>query len=299
MRLPAATDRHVAERERIGRRSALEGGELSQRDGDNSCILGREPALSQQELGKDVPLQGLLPAAAQDALPGIGRDQREQVGRWLGRGHVPARGLDLPREHEPEEAVARQSEQVSQLAHGRKRRVAGQLDGNGAAELTKVELDGLGRATHVEHTQNALVHMLPNEGQHLAVPRIKQSQGTATERRVVLAHRDHTPHPVEQRRGAPLLRLHVDRLVAVDGIHDRRQVEPLRIGPREPAITVGRPLHRRAHAVPIAQIVVVAHAELVAVVDHRRTRQREQQRVHQLDLAPVVLEQRRQSAADA
>ncbi len=44
---------------------------------------------------------------------------------------------------------------------------------------------------------------------------------------------------------------------------------------------------------------VVAHAQFVAVVQHRRAGHRQQQAVHQLDAAAVTLEQRRQAAADA
>ena len=72
-----------------------------------------------------------------------------------------------------------------------------------------------------------------------------------------------------------------------------------RIGAREAAVAVGRPLHRRAHAVAVAEMDVVAHADLVAVIDHRRAGHREQQAVHQLDAAAVALEQRREPAADA
>ena len=98
--------------------------------------------------------------------------------------------------------------------------------------------------------------------------------------------------------GVGLLRLDVDRLVVVLGVDDRRQVQLLRIGAREAGVAIGAPLHRRAHAVAVAEVDVVAHADLVAVVEDRRAGQREQQRVHQLDLAPPF-EQRRQPAADA
>ena len=67
----------------------------------------------------------------------------------------------------------------------------------------------------------------------------------------------------------------------------------------KPGVAVGAPLHRRAHAVAVAEVDVVAHADLVAVVEDRRAGQREQQAVHQLDLAAVVAEQRREAAADA
>jgi hypothetical protein len=49
-------------------------------------------------------------------------------------------------------------------------------------------------------------------------------------------------------------------------------------------------LHRRAHPVAIAEMDVVAHAELVAVVNHRRSGHRQQQHVHQLDAVAVVLQ---------
>ena len=63
-------------------------------------------------------------------------------------------------------------------------------------------------------------------------------------------------------------------LVVVLGVDDHRQVQPLRVGPREAGVAVGAPLHRRAHAVAVAEVDVVAHADLVAVVDDRRARQR-------------------------
>ena len=99
--------------------------------------------------------------------------------------------------------------------------------------------------------------------------------------------------------GSRALRLDVDRLVAVERVHDRRQHQPRRIGAREAAVAVGRPLHRRAHAVAVAEMDVVAHADLVAVIDHRRAGHGEQQAVHQLDAAAVALQQRREAAADA
>ncbi len=58
-------------------------------------------------------------------------------------------------------------------------------------------------------------------------------------------------------------------------------------------------MHRGAHAVAVAEVDVVAHPDLVAVVDDRGAGQREQQGVEQFDLAAVVAEQRREPAADA
>ncbi len=68
--------------------------------------------------------------------------------------------------------------------------------------------------------------------------------------------------------------------------------------PGEAAVPVRAPLHRGAHPVSISEVDVVAHANLVAVIQHRRPGQREQQGVDQLDLAPRA-QQRRQATPDA
>ena len=50
---------------------------------------------------------------------------------------------------------------------------------------------------------------------------------------------------------------------------------------------------------PVAEVDVVAHPDLVAVVDDRRPGEGEQETVEQLDTSPVVLEKRRQASSDA
>ncbi len=72
----------------------------------------------------------------------------------------------------------------------------------------------------------------------------------------------------------------------------------MRVGAREPGVAVCAPLHRRAYAVAIADVDIVAHPDLVAVVDHRCAGQREQQAVHQLDPAAILPQQRGQAAPD-
>ena len=114
-----------------------------------------------------------------------------------------------------------------------------------------------------------------------------------------LAQGDHVAHPVEQRGRLALLRLHVDRLVPVHRIHDHGAVQLGRRGAREARVAVRGPLHGRAHAVAVAQVHVVAHADLVAVVEDGRAGERQEDAVHQLDPPPVVVEQGRQAAADA
>ena len=128
---------------------------------------------------------------------------------------------------------------------------------------------------------------------------VQEAQAAAAEGRVSLAQRDDALHPPQQRLRVGLLGGHVDGLVVVLGVRDHGQVEALPVGRREAGVAVGGPLHGRAHAVAVAQVDVVAHADLVAVVDDRGARQREEQPVHELQAAAVVAQQRRQPAADA
>ncbi len=97
----------------------------------------------------------------------------------------------------------------------------------------------------------------------------------------------------------PQLRLGVEGAEPVDRVHQRRQVELGEVGLREPAVAVGRPLHRRAHRVAVTEVDVVPHEQFVAVVDDGAARQRQDQRVEKLGRAPVVVEQRGQAAPDA
>jgi hypothetical protein len=58
-------------------------------------------------------------------------------------------------------------------------------------------------------------------------------------------------------------------------------------------------LHGRSDAVPVAQIDVIAHADFVAVIDDRRAWEREEEAVHELHLAPIVLDERGEAPPNA
>jgi hypothetical protein len=96
-----------------------------------------------------------------------------------------------------------------------------------------------------------------------------------------------------------LLGLDIDRLVAVQRPHQDGQRQAFRVGARETAVAVGRPLHGRAHAVAVTQVHVVAHAQFVAVIQHRRAGHGQEQAVHQFNPAAVAFQQGGQTAADA
>ena len=81
--------------------------------------------------------------------------------------------------------------------------------------------------------------------------------------------------------------------------NDYRQKQPLGAGLGEAGVAVLIPLHRGTYSVAVAQIIIVTHADLVAVVDDGSARHGEEQHIHQLDLSAVVFHQWCQPAADA
>lgn len=192
-----------------------------------------------------------------------------------------------------------QGEHVRQDADLRELHPPGQLDRRVALEAAQVELDRLREARQVVHAQDDVVAELADERQHRRVARADLGEAAQTERRVLLADQDHPPDPLQHRVGVAQLRLDVGDLVAVHRVLVERQVHPLRVGRGEPAVAVGRPLHRRPDAVAVTEPDVVAHADLVAVVEDRRAGQAEQQGGEQLEGVGVVVQQRGQPPADA
>ena len=229
-----------------------------------------------------------------------GRVQRHHQRFELGHGplHHRRRFVALL-QFEPVEAVRRQRDHVGQFADRREAGTAEHFQRDAVLEGGKIEFGRLRRSRQVGDAQDDFALVLAHIAQHRAVLRADERHGAAAEGERGFADRDQPLGGREQRGQAARLRLDIDGLIAIDRVHDGRRVEPRRIGAGEAAIAVRRPLHRRADAVAVAEIDVVAHADLVAVIDDRRARERQQQRVHQLDLAPVVVHQRRQPAADA
>ncbi len=159
--------------------------------------------------------------------------------------------------------------------------------GVGASELGQVELDALHVAGEVHHHQDELVLVASEEAREPCGCRDGGSPGSPR------------PNALYRLRSAIRRLIHhsselgfccwASTLTAwawnsgsmIDG-----QVEALGIGPGEPGVAIAVPLHRRAHRVAVAQVDVVAHADLVAVVEDRGAGQREQETVHHLDHAP-------------
>ena len=177
---------------------------------------------------------------------------------------------------QPEEFATRQRDRVWLFADRRKRATAEHLDRHKAGPLAEVELGRLRGLAQIDDAQQDLGIMPAQIGQHLLVGRGEEGDLAAGESRMRLADLDDPAHPVEQ-RGAHLALLgDIDDVVGEEPVLDRRQIEVDVIGVREPGVAVGRPLHRGAHPVAIAEERVVAHADLVAVINDRGPVQREQ-----------------------
>ncbi len=137
----------------------------------------------------------------------------------------------------------------------------------------QVDPDGLGVARQVDHAEHGLALVGSGEHQNLRVVRVDEPYVAAAQRLVTPGCGKHVPRPPEQRVNAGVLYLDVRRLVMVLGIDDHRKLQLLRIGAGKAGVAVAVPLHRRAHAVAVAKVEIVAHADLVTVVEHRRARQ--------------------------
>jgi hypothetical protein len=62
-------------------------------------------------------------------------------------------------------------------------------------------------------------------------------------------------------------------------VEDAADVPQRGIAARKPGVAVAGPLHGSTHTIPIAEIDVVAHADLVAVIQNGRAGKTEQQRI--------------------
>src|SRR5450755_1421567 len=104
-----------------------------------------------------------------------------------------------------------------------------------------------------------------------------------------LSQRNHVSHPTQKRGWIALLRFHIHSFIAPDGIHDNWAVESSRIGARKPRIPICAPLHRRAHAVPIAQVNVVPHPNFITVIENWCSRKREEKAIQKLYSTTIVI----------
>ena len=147
------------------------------------------------------------------------------------------------------------------------------------------------------HEQHRVVAPVVADDEHGRIANRNDLEITPTDFRDLLAHPDDALGPVQHRiRVAPLFG-GVDVLVAVGSLVDHGRARPVAF--REAGMRLGRPLHRRAGAIALGQIEIVAHRDFIAVADHRRPRQRAHQAIGQFQPPPVASQHRRQPAANA
>ncbi len=251
---------------------------------DLASLAGEPPAaadlVGQRAAG---PALEALPAE-----PLRGLDGRVDVRRLGLVGALVVRGR---LEHEPVERVRAEGEEVGQLADGGEAGVPEDLDGRAAREAGEVELDGLGEAREVGHDEDVLAVAGAEEGEGLGVVGVEELHAAAGHDRVPPAQGDEALHPPQEGGGVGLLALDVDRLVVGAGLDVDREEQPLGVGAAESGVAVGRPVHGRADGVAVAEVDVVAHADLVPVVDDGGAGHAHEQAVHELQLAAGVVEQ--------
>ena len=158
-------------------------------------------------------------------------------------------------------------EEVGVLADDGHLVAAEELDRDKALPLAEIQLDRLQEARQVGDAEDLLRLVAPDVCQHLAVFRTQQLERATPESAMPLAQGDQPLGPRIDRVRVSLLRLDVHRFVVVLGVSDHGQVKALPVGAGEARVAVGAPLHRGAHPVAVTEKDVVAHADLVAVVE--------------------------------
>src|SRR5215831_19647912 len=95
------------------------------------------------------------------------------------------------------------------------------------------------------------------------------------------------------------LRQDVHSLVSVDRVEDGGRVQSFRVCIRKTTVPTAAPLHWSSYPVAVSKINIIAHADLVSVVDDGSSGQGHQHSIHQFDSAAIVVEQRSQTPSDA
>src|SRR5260221_11275486 len=72
----------------------------------------------------------------------------------------------------------------------------------------------------------------------------------------------------------------------------------MRISSGKARVLICAPLHWRTHAVAVAEIDIIAHPDLIPVVQYRASGHRKEDRVNQLKLTSVVAQERSKPPAN-
>ena len=144
-------------------------------------ILETEPSPFGDVLRQSLVFDELDGRSRQRLRQAVANDHGRKFRHRLGSRGVPSRLIALRRQHEPVEAIRRQSEQVGQLADRRKHRSGIELDRNAPGKLRQIELDRLRAVRDIGNAKQRVVSVFAQIRQDLAVLRIKQRELAATE----------------------------------------------------------------------------------------------------------------------
>src|SRR5260370_26623461 len=77
-----------------------------------------------------------------------------------------------------------------------------------------------------------------------------------------------------------------------------RYKEGMGISPGKGGVLICAPLHRRTHAVAVAEIDIIPHPDLIPVVQDRASGHRKEDCMNQLELTSVVAQERSKPSAN-
>ena len=141
-------------------------------------------------------------------------------------------------QHEPIGRIRPQGEKIRRRADSRKLCTTKHLLRHQAFIAGEVQLHWLHLVRQVGQHENGVDLVMAHIGEDFAIIRAQESGPTASERSVVLAQGNGALHPPQERGTIALLTLDIDRLVAIDRIHDHRQIQPLWVSARKPGVAV-------------------------------------------------------------
>src|SRR6266542_3236779 len=171
-----------------------------------------------------------MPQRHRDTETGRKRNRRESLfslsALWL-CGSVT---LWLVLQQEPVEAVLVERELIGARLDARERLLVLQVHRRHPLIPAQVEQDGLRRPREVIDAEHGFALVTPRESQNLPVLRVEEFERPAAEYMMLFPHHYHLAHPVQQRRRVAMLRLDVDRLIAVNRVHVQREIQLREIG---------------------------------------------------------------------
>ncbi len=161
-----------------------------------------------------------------------------------------------------------EGQKVGQLPNGGKLGSSEQLDGNPSFESRQVEFRTLNESREIRNDQYALVLIGTDKSQDFSVLRVKELNRSAPKGSISIPQCNDPLHPPNERTGITLLYVDIHCFVVILRIRNDREIETLRIGTRKACVSISTPLHRGTNPIPVAEVDIVTHSNLIAVVDH-------------------------------